>query len=131
VFGANLLPAAAADKELVELAASKARIVDFYEPPTRDLVDLVHARGALTCWQVGSRREALEAVETGCDIGVAQGIEAGGHVRGHRTALGVRSSLRPVVPRGGEELTPKDVRRHCLTQLGHKQGDRQAGCQEA
>ena len=33
-------------------------------------------------WQVGSLDEALAAVDAGCDAVIAQGIEAGGHVRG-------------------------------------------------
>jgi nitronate monooxygenase len=45
-------------------------------------VDLVHAGGALACWQVGSVKEAGAAVDAGCDLLVAQGTEAGGHVRG-------------------------------------------------
>jgi nitronate monooxygenase len=42
----------------------------------------VHAGGALACWQVGSRDEALAAARAGCDLIVAQGVEAGGHIRG-------------------------------------------------
>jgi NAD(P)H-dependent flavin oxidoreductase YrpB (nitropropane dioxygenase family) len=33
-------------------------------------------------WQVGSVEEARAAAGAGCDFLVAQGIEAGGHVRG-------------------------------------------------
>jgi enoyl-[acyl-carrier protein] reductase II len=33
-------------------------------------------------WQVGSRQEAVAAAQAGCDLVVAQGIRAGGHVRG-------------------------------------------------
>jgi len=40
-----------------------------------------HAGGALAGWQVGSVAEAAAADESGCDYLVAQGIEAGGHVR--------------------------------------------------
>ena len=35
------------------------------------------------CWQVGSPDEARAAVDAGSDLVVAQGIEAGGHVRGY------------------------------------------------
>jgi Nitronate monooxygenase len=41
-----------------------------------------HAGGALAGWQVGSVAEAVAAAAAGCDYLVAQGIEAGGHVRG-------------------------------------------------
>jgi len=33
-------------------------------------------------WQVGSVAEAKEAVDAGCDLIIAQGLEAGGHLRG-------------------------------------------------
>lgn len=81
-FGVNfLIPFV--DPEAVRIAASRARIVEFFfgEPDTR-LVELVHAGGALACWQVGSRAEAIAAEGAGCDLIIAQGVEAGGHVRG-------------------------------------------------
>jgi nitronate monooxygenase len=65
------------------LAARRARVVEFfYGEPSRDLVKIVHDGGALVDWQVGSRDEALRAIDAGCDFIVAQGIQAGGHVRG-------------------------------------------------
>lgn len=71
------------DRACVEAAASRAKVVEFsFGPPDRSLVDLVHAGGALASWQVGSCEEALAAVEAGCDLIVAQGIEAGGHLTG-------------------------------------------------
>lgn len=36
----------------------------------------------MASWQVGSVEEALAAENAGCDLVVAQGTEAGGHVRG-------------------------------------------------
>ncbi len=67
----------------VEAAAARAKVVEFsFGPPDRSLVDLVHAGGALVSWQVGSREDALAAVEAGCDLIVAQGAEAGGHLTG-------------------------------------------------
>ncbi|MGH9056771.1 MAG: NAD(P)H-dependent flavin oxidoreductase [Acidimicrobiales bacterium] len=82
VFGANfLIPFL--DREAVAVAAAKARVVElFYGDPDASLVELVHSHGALACWQVGSLREALAAADAGCDLLVAQGNEAGGHVRG-------------------------------------------------
>ena len=81
-FGVNfLLPFL--DPEAVDLAASRARLVEFfYGDPDSELVDRVHAAGALAAWQIGSVGEARAAVEAGCDVVVAQGTEAGGHVRG-------------------------------------------------
>lgn len=71
------------DPEAVDVAASRARLVEFfYGDPDPDLVGRVHAAGALAGWQIGSVGEARAAVEAGCDVVVAQGTEAGGHVRG-------------------------------------------------
>ena len=71
------------DRACIELAARRARVVEFfYGEPNSDLVKIVHDGGALADWQIGSRDEALRAVDAGCDFIVAQGIEAGGHVRG-------------------------------------------------
>ena len=72
------------DRDAVAAAAGRVRMVDFFWcDPDRSLVDLAHAGGALVCWQVGSLDEARAAVDAGCDIVAAQGLEAGGHVRGY------------------------------------------------
>jgi len=64
-------------------AAGKARVVEFfYAWPRRDYVEVVKAAGALAAWQVGSAEEAGAAQACGCDFIIAQGTEAGGHVRG-------------------------------------------------
>jgi NAD(P)H-dependent flavin oxidoreductase YrpB (nitropropane dioxygenase family) len=61
-------------------------------------VHIVHDHGALVSWQIGSREEALEAVAAGCDLIVAQGIEAGGHVRGTIGLLSLLSEVLEAVP---------------------------------
>ena len=84
-FGVNfLLPFLDRDHpDDVELAAGRAQLVEFfYDTPDPDLIGLVHAGGALAGWQVGSAQEARQAVDGGCDLVIAQGTEAGGHVRG-------------------------------------------------
>lgn len=72
------------DYEVYEVAARGARVVELFlwAPPTRGLFELIHGHGALVACQVGSRDEAVTAVEAGCDIVVAQCMVAGGHVRG-------------------------------------------------
>lgn len=87
VFGVNfIVPPPYLDEiepGCFELAARRSRLVEYsFGVPDRTFVDPVHAHGALVCWQVGSREEAMQAVDAGCDLVVAQGIEAGGHVRG-------------------------------------------------
>jgi nitronate monooxygenase len=69
--------------ESVAAAAERAPVVDFfYADPDPKLVEIVHAAGALASWQIGSEEEARSAADAGCDFIIAQGIEAGGHVRG-------------------------------------------------
>src|SRR2546428_2307994 len=113
VFGANfLIPEAFVSDlneihEQVETAAKLVKVVEFfYRQPDASLVDLVHKGGALASWQVGSNEEAVAAAEAGCDMIVAQGIEAGGHVRGKVSLLTLLSQVLdsvkvPVLAAGG------------------------------
>jgi len=97
VFGVNFLMHFL-DREALAIAARKSNIVDFfYGDPDASLVDFVHEGGALAAWQVGSTAEALAAVGAGCDFVVAQGIEAGGHVRGQVGLLPLLEDLLPAV----------------------------------
>ena len=96
-FGVNFLMPFL-DPETFKFAAGQARVVElFYGDPDRSLVEIAHAQGALVSWQVGSAEEANAARRAGCDIIVAQGIEAGGHVR-----------ATPIVAAGGI-AGPEDV----------------------
>ena len=79
----------------VREAAARAKVIDFfYHDPIPALIELVHQQEALVCWQVGSRAEAVAAVDAGCDFIIAQGIEAGGHVRG---TIGLMALLNEVL----------------------------------
>ena len=62
-------------------------LVFFWGDPA-PYVGPAHARGVKVAIQVGSAEEAREAAEAGVDFVIAQGVEAGGHVRG-TTALSV------------------------------------------
>jgi len=84
--------------KVLEVAASRAPVVEFfYENPDPELVDIAHAGGALVSWQVGSAAEAAAAERAGCDLIVAQGTEAGGHVRGKIGLLALLSTVLPSV----------------------------------
>ncbi len=109
-FGANFIvplmdPGLA--RERVAAAAARAKVVDFfYADPDAALVDTAHAQGALCCWQVGSCVEAVAAEQAGCDFIIAQGIEAGGHVRGRISLLALLDQVLasvhvPVLAAGG------------------------------
>jgi nitronate monooxygenase len=109
VFGVNFLPFADSESapECVAAAAARSKVIDFfYFDPDRALVEVVHSAGALASWQVGSREEALAAVDAGCDFIIAQGIEAGGHVRGRIGLLALLGEVLetvsvPVLAAGG------------------------------
>jgi NAD(P)H-dependent flavin oxidoreductase YrpB (nitropropane dioxygenase family) len=106
VFGFNVLMPFL-DRGVLAVAAQHCRLVElFYGDPDAALVELVHAGDALACWQVGSLDEAVAAVDAGCDLVVAQGVEAGGHVRGKVGLLPLLSQVVdavavPVVAAGG------------------------------
>ena len=88
-------------------AARHSRIVEFfYGWPDPALVGCAHGGGAVVGWQAGSAREAAAAQAAGCDYVIAQGIEAGGHVRGKQpldlVLAGVLARVSvPVVAAGG------------------------------
>lgn len=95
------------DKEALAVAADRARVIEFfYGDPDPALVETVHAAGALACWQIGSLDEAVAADRSGCDMVVAQGIEAGGHVRGRLELFPLLAQVLeavqiPVIAAGG------------------------------
>jgi NAD(P)H-dependent flavin oxidoreductase YrpB (nitropropane dioxygenase family) len=61
------------------------------------VIERIHDGGALAFWQVGSLREAKAAADAGCDVVVAQGLEAGGHVRGTTPLLDLLAQVVPAV----------------------------------
>lgn len=105
-FGVNFLMPFV-DRAAVEMAASRAKLIEFfYGAPDASLIEVAHSSGALACWQVGSREEAVRAATAGCDVLVAQGREAGGHVRGQLGLLTVLCQVLdavevPVLAAGG------------------------------
>jgi len=92
-FGINVIiaadPTADADEDMAFFlaqfrAAAEAgagAVVLFWGDPAA-FVDEAHARGLTVLIQVGSVEEAEAAATAGVDAVIAQGVEAGGHVRG-------------------------------------------------
>lgn len=86
------------DRAALEDAAARCPLVElFWGTPDSELVEVVHAGGARAAWQVGSADEAAAARDAGCEVIVAQGIEAGGHVRGTVGLLPLVDEVRAVV----------------------------------
>jgi len=99
------------DREALEVVADELPVVEFFWGwPDPSLVPANCVCG----WQVGSVDEARAAVDAGCQYVIAQGVEAGGHVRGTISRLDflhdVRSAVDvPVLATGGI-ATAEDVR---------------------
>lgn len=112
--GAGFIVPFTPPSDAVTAAAQRCRVVDFhYGQPSDVYVRAVHRGGALCSWQVGSVEEAVAAERAGCDFVVAQGREAGGHVRGAMRVNDIVAAVLnavsiPVVAAGGI-ATPYDV----------------------
>lgn len=103
------------DRGSLELAAARLPVVEhFWGWPDRALV----LDGCVTGWQVGSADEARAAVDAGCGYIVAQGVDAGGHVRSSQPLDELLASVRDAVGGAGVAVvagggigTAADVRR--------------------
>jgi NAD(P)H-dependent flavin oxidoreductase YrpB (nitropropane dioxygenase family) len=88
-FGINFIIAEESDEDhaflldqmAAAIAARAAVVVLFWGDPA-PYVDLARGTGVKVFIQVGSVEEAKAAADSGVDAVIAQGIEAGGHVRG-------------------------------------------------
>jgi NAD(P)H-dependent flavin oxidoreductase YrpB (nitropropane dioxygenase family) len=101
-FGVNLVLAFPIDGVLAACLEEGVAIVStFWGDPSR-VSDRVRAAGALHIHVVGSVREAKQAIAAGVDVVVAQGWEAGGHVRG-------RVATMALVPAVVDEIAPTPV----------------------
>jgi NAD(P)H-dependent flavin oxidoreductase YrpB (nitropropane dioxygenase family) len=95
------------DPDAVAVAARRLRVVEFsFGDPDPQLVAEVHREGALAAWQMGSPEQARAAADAGCDLVVAQGAEAGGHLCGGTALTALLSEVLavvdvPVVAAGG------------------------------
>jgi nitronate monooxygenase len=109
-FAVNLIPAAT-DKALLEAQveaclALKVPAICLFWDVDRPLITRLKAAGITVLHQVGSRSDAEQALAAGVDILLAQGREAGGHVRGQMSTIALVAELvalseTPVVATGG------------------------------
>jgi NAD(P)H-dependent flavin oxidoreductase YrpB (nitropropane dioxygenase family) len=82
-----------AGRDWFEAAAAADVVVTFWGKPRRRTPGIwIH--------QCGSVTEARAAHVAGADAVIAQGVEAGGHVRGTRPALELLERVRAALPRG-------------------------------
>jgi nitronate monooxygenase len=89
--------------ETLDVISQRLNIIEyFYGWPDPDLV----LPGKIVGWQVGTAEEARAAVDAGCSYVIAQGHEAGGHVRGTVPLADLLPAVRaavdvPVLASGG------------------------------
>jgi nitronate monooxygenase len=99
-FGVNLIPfrtePALLDAQLAVCRAAQVPVMCFFWDVMPDIVKRAKDAGALVLWQVGSLEEALAAQQAGVDAVIAQGVEAGGHVRGR---IGIMALLPEITQR--------------------------------
>jgi enoyl-[acyl-carrier protein] reductase II len=80
-FGVDLLTASARDMagQVRSIIEHGGRVFVAGLGVPRDVIELCHENNVLVVNMCGKVRHAVNAVEAGCDIVVAQGTEAGGH----------------------------------------------------
>jgi nitronate monooxygenase len=101
-FGVNLVLEWDQRGRLATCLEEGARIVSFFWGDPTPYVKTVHEAGGLVLHTVGGTSEAVAATEAGADVIVAQGWEAGGHVRDTVASM-------PLVPRVVDAVAPVPV----------------------
>ena len=101
-FGGNFILTSDHHRRLDQALGAGLRIASFMWGDPADYVGPVHDAGGLVMRTVSSAEEAKRAVGCGVDVVVAQGWEAGGHVRGAVATL-------PLVPAVVDAVAPVPV----------------------
>jgi nitronate monooxygenase len=101
-FGVNLIREWDQRERLTVAVDAGAPVISLFWGDAAGLVQEAHDDGAIVFVSVGSAEEAARAAAAGADVVVAQGWEAGGHVRGTVTTLAL-------VPRVVDAVDPVPV----------------------
>jgi nitronate monooxygenase len=101
-FGINLIREWDQRERLTSALQAGAPVISLFWGDPEELVRQAHDGGALVFVTVASTEEAKRAAAAGADVIVAQGWEAGGHVRGTVTTLAL-------VPRVVDSVSPVPV----------------------
>src|SRR5271168_1515426 len=101
-FGGNLILDSDQHRRLDEALEAGLRIVSLFWGDPAGYVEQVHEAKGVVLHTVGSAEEARRAVASGVDVIVAQGWEAGGHVRSQVATL-------PLVPAVVDAVAPVPV----------------------
>ena len=105
-FGVNLVPPGGGpdgfEAQLAVVLDEKPAVLSLYWDDFSAVIPRAQAAGIVTMVQVGDRDEAVKAAEAGADVIIAQGTEAGGHVRG-------TSKLAPLLKSVVQAVSPVPV----------------------
>jgi nitronate monooxygenase len=101
-FGGNLVLTEDHHRRLDQALEAGLRIVSFFWGDPGAYVAQVHDAGGIVLHTVGTAEEARRSVDSGADVIVAQGWEAGGHVWGTVATL-------PLVPAVVDAVAPVPV----------------------
>jgi len=109
-LAANLIVPFMRSEHLQALSDCPVTAATFFWGDAREhstAIELMHKSGIKVVWQCGSAEEARNAKAARVDVIIAQGFEAGGHVRGVVTTLALIPEVRdaigdtPLVAAGG------------------------------
>ncbi|TMJ86994.1 MAG: nitronate monooxygenase, partial [Alphaproteobacteria bacterium] len=101
-FGVNLVLDFPQEERLAVCLEERVPIISFFWRDPSHLVSRAKEGGAIVMHTVGSAADARRAVDAGVDVIVAQGWEAGGHVRGSVATM-------PLVPAVVDAVSPVPV----------------------
>jgi NAD(P)H-dependent flavin oxidoreductase YrpB (nitropropane dioxygenase family) len=101
-FAVNLNLEFPQEERLAVCLDEGVQIISFFWRDPSSLVSRAKAGGAIVLHTVGTAADAKRAVESGVDIVVAQGWEAGGHVRGTVATM-------PLIPAVVDAISPTPV----------------------
>ena len=101
-FGVNILLPLLQEGQIETCLDEKIPILVLFWGDPKPYVEEAHRRGTKVFIQVGSVEEARAAAEAGVDAIIAQGVEAGGHVKS-------TTSLSTIVPAVVEAVQPVPV----------------------
>lgn len=101
-FGVNIILPLLQEGQIETCLDEKIPILVLFWGDPKPYVEEAHRRGTKVFLQVGSVEEAQAAAEAGVDAIIAQGVEAGGHVKS-------TTSLSTIVPAVVEAVQPVPV----------------------
>lgn len=92
-FAINLILAATEPqllaRQISECIALKINHIVFFWDINKEIIEQYRDNGMQVIHQVGSKRDAMNALEAGVDTLIVQGVEAGGHVRDETSLFGL------------------------------------------